>query len=215
MPSPYFSQGTRNEQYILEDLIVESISFYGQEMLYIPRQIQALDEILGEDRLSKFRDAWPIDVYLENASGFEGQGAFIQKFGLFMEQSATLTVARRTWQKLIGVHPDKPIPARPAEGDLLYFPLTGGLFEIKFVQHQDPFYQLRKLYVYKLEVELFQYASERIDTGMKEVDAFETLKSFDPDINADVGNAGKYGNNTQFQEKAADVVFDNNNPFND
>jgi hypothetical protein len=70
------------------------------------------------------------------------------------------------------------IPSRPNEGDLLYFPLTGGLFEIKFVQHQDPFYQLGKLYIYKLEVELFQYSSEAIDTGDSDIDAFETLKTF-------------------------------------
>jgi hypothetical protein len=120
-------------------------------------------------------------MYLENVEGFEGQGAFLQKFGLMMEQSATLTVARRRWDQLIGQHGQTIIPGRPNEGDLLYFPLTKGLFEIKFVQHQDPFYQLGKLYVYKLQVELFQYASERIDTGVGEIDVFESIKSFDTD----------------------------------
>lgn len=179
----YFSHGTKNEQYLIEDLIVESLSIYGQDFYYVPRSLIAKDEILGEDRLSKFKTAYPVEMYLETVDGFEGQGAFIQKFGLMMEQSATLTVARRRWDQLVGRYGQTQLPNRPCEGDLLYFPLTNGLFEIKFVQHQDPFYQLGKLYVYKLSVELFQYASERIDTGIKEIDAFESLKTFDVNQN--------------------------------
>lgn len=177
----YFSHGTKDEQYLIEDLIVESLQIYGQDFFYIPRTLVAKDDILGEDRLSEFKQSYPIEMYLESTDGFEGQGAFIQKFGLMMEQSATLTVSRRTWERLVGRYGQTIIPARPNEGDLLYFPLTKGLFEIKFVKHQDPFYQLGKLYVYRLQVELFQYASEHIDTGIKEIDVFETLKSYDTD----------------------------------
>ena len=175
----YFSQGTKNEQYLVEDLIIESLKIFGQEMFYIPRTLVSKDEILGEDRLSKFTSSFPIEMYFENVDSFAGQGAFIQKFGLMMEQSATLVVARRRWDQLVGRYGLTQLPNRPNEGDLLYFPLTKGLFEIKFVQHQDPFYQLGKLYVYKLQVELFQYNSEQIDTGIKELDVFETLKTFD------------------------------------
>ena len=177
----YFSHGTKDEQYLIEDLIVESLQIYGQDFYYIPRKLVAKDDILGEDRLSEFKTAYPIEMYLENVDGFEGQGAFVQKFGLMMEQSATLTVARRRWDQLVGRFGQTQLPLRPCEGDLLYFPLTKGLFEIKFVKHQDPFYQLGKLYVYQLQVELFQYASEHIDTGIKEIDVFETLKSYDID----------------------------------
>ena len=181
--SVYFSNGTRSEHLLHEDIIVESISIYGQNFYYIPRELVAKDEILGEDRLSKFKKAFAIEMYLENADGFEGQGAFIQRFGgMMMEQSATLTVARRRWDQLVGRFGVTTIPSRPNEGDLLYFPLTDGLFEIKFVQHQDPFYQIGKLFVYKLEVELFQYASERITTGVKQIDDFESLKSFSTDV---------------------------------
>jgi hypothetical protein len=136
------------------------------------------DNILGEDRLSQFKASFPIEMYFENVDSLDGQGAFIQKFGLMMEQSATLVVARRRWDQLIGRYGQTIIPTRPCEGDLIYFPLSKGLFEIKFVKHQDPFYQLGKLYVYKLQIELFQYSSERIDTGIREVDVFETLKTF-------------------------------------
>lgn len=174
----YFSHGTRNEQYLIEDLIVESLKIYGQELFYIPRTLVSKDEILGEDRLSKFTSSFPIEMYFENVDSYDGQGAFIQKFGLMMEQSATLVVARRRWEQLVGRYGQTIIPTRPCEGDLIYYPMTKGLFEIKFVKHQDPFYQLGKLYTYKLQVELFQYASEQIDTGIAAIDTFETLKTF-------------------------------------
>lgn len=174
----YFSQGTRNEQYLIEDLIIESLKIYGQELFYIPRTLVSKDEILGEDRLSKFTSSYPIEMYFENVDSLDGQGAFIQKFGMMMEQSATLVVSRRRWEQLVGQYDKTIIPTRPCEGDLIYFPLTKSMFEIKFVKHQDPFYQLGKLYVYKLQVELFQYASEFIDTGIKDIDTFESLKSF-------------------------------------
>lgn len=174
----YFTNGARTEQLLIEDLIIESLKIYGQDFFYIPRTLVSKDEILGEDRLSEFKSSFPIEMYFENVDSFAGQGAFIQKFGLMMEQSATLVVARRRWEQLVGRYGVTQLPTRPNEGDLLYFPLSKGLFEIKFVQHQDPFYQLGKLYVYKLQVELFQYSSERIDTGISEVDAFESLKTF-------------------------------------
>lgn len=174
----YFSQGTRNEQFLIEDLIIESLKIYGQEFFYIPRTLVSKDEILGEDRLSEFKSSFPIEMYFENVDSLDGQGAFIQKFGMMMEQSATLVVARRRWDQLVGRYDQTILPNRPCEGDLIYFPLSKAMFEIKFVKHQDPFYQLGKLYVYKLQVELFQYASERIDTGIKDVDVFETLNTF-------------------------------------
>lgn len=182
----YFSQGTKSEQYLIEDLIIESIQIYGQDFFYIPRTLVSKDEILGEDRLSEFKSSFPIEAYFENVEGFEGGGAFASKFGLMMEQSATLVVARRRWEQLVGRYGQTIIPSRPCEGDLMYFPLTGGMFEIKFVAHNDPFYQLGKLYVYKLDIELFQYASERLNTGIPDVDIFESLKTFstDPEISS-------------------------------
>jgi hypothetical protein len=180
--NPYFTQGTSNEQLTIEDIIIESMKIYGHEVYYIPRTLMSKDEILGEDRLSKFENAFPIEMYFENIDNFEGGGFMIQKFGLMVEQSATLSVARRRWNQLVGRTNKTILPDRPCEGDLIYFPLSKGLFEIKFVQHQDPFYQLGKLYVYKLQVELFQYASERIETGLEEVDIFESLKTFSTDI---------------------------------
>ena len=177
----YISQGVASEQNLIESLIIESLKIYGQNVFYIPRTQVAKDEILGEDPLSKFEQAFPIEMYFENVDNLGGQGPFIQKFGLFNELTATLVVARSRWQELVGQHGNTFVPDRPNEGDLIYFPLTKGLFEIKFVQHQDPFYQLGKLYTFKMEVELFQYASEKIDTGVAEIDKFEELKTFSQD----------------------------------
>ena len=179
--NPYFKLGTNSEQNVVENLIIECLQIYGQEMFYIPRTLVSKDDILGEDRLSEFKNAYPIEMYFENVDGFGGNGAFMSKFGLMIEQSATLVVARKRWQQAVAQYGQTILPNRPAEGDLLYFPLTGGLFEIKFVQHQNPFYQIGKLYTYKLDIELFQYASERIDTNYSIINDFESLKTFDID----------------------------------
>lgn len=212
--NPYFAQGTTGEQDLIESIIIESLKMYGKDVMYIPRTQVATDRVFGEDRLSKFEHAYPIEMYFDNITQFAGQGAIIQKFGLLMDQSGTLVVARKRWNDLIGVHGTSVLPNRPAEGDLIYYPLTKGLFEIKFVKHQEPFYQLGKLYTYKLDVELYQYSSEIIDTGVPEIDVFEDLKSLDTTINPDVEEAtNNYATNTNFKEVGADVLFDANNPF--
>jgi hypothetical protein len=211
----YFTQGTTSEQDLIEDLIIESLKIYGKDFLYIPRKQVSTDRIFGEDRLSKFEHAYPIEMYFDNITSFAGQGAMIQKFGLLMDQSATLTVARKRWNDLIGVQGTTYLPNRPTEGDLIYYPLTKGLFEIKFVKHQEPFYQLGRLYTYKLDIELFQYSSEKIDTGVPEVDMFETLKSFDTTVNPQIEDATGFADNQAFKDKAVseNVIFDENNPF--
>lgn len=215
--NPYFTAdrflGSPSEQNLVEDLIIESIQMWGNEMLYLPRTLVSRDFILGEDRLSKFENAYPIEMYFESVDSFEGQGLFIQKFGLMVEQSATLMVARRRWQQLVGDYGTSILPNRPAEGDLLYFPQTKSLFEIKFVQDKDPFYQIGKIYVYRLQVELFQYASERIETGNNDVDVFQSLKSFDVEEQPDIEEAQPAAINNTVQDEAVDAVFNESNPF--
>lgn len=217
--NPYFvsnvTQGESSEQNLIEDLIIEALGIYSVEVQYIPRTLVSKDEILGEDRLSTFQYAIPLPAYFENIDNFDGGGFMIQKFGLMVEQSATLTIARKTWKETIGKTNNTILPNRPAEGDLIYFPLSKALFEIKFVQHQDPFYQLGKLYVYKLQIELFQYASEKITTGETDIDVFESLKSFDETVNPNVDTPDSYGDNTKFKSKKTNLVFNTQNPFGD
>jgi len=225
--NPYFSselqtQGSYNEEMVLADLIEESIKIHGQEFFYIPRVLVAKDEILGEDRLSKFKDAYPIEMYIETPQGFLGQGEFISKFGLYIEQSMQLTMSRRRWFELISRHGGTILPERPADGDLIYHPISNRLFEIKYVDKETGFWQLGQLQTFKLTVELFQYASERLETGIPAIDSFESLRSFEegnltttPDENGNVGidSPDNFGDNNKFKERAQNVVFDTNNPF--
>lgn len=191
--NPYFSsetggQASKNEQMVLDDLIEESIKIWGQEFLYMPRKLVNKDEILGEDRLSIFNEAVPVELYIETPNGFGGQGEFIQKFGYMMEQTIDLTMSRRRWFELIGRHGRSVLPDRPAEGDLLYYPPANKIFEIKFVEKEAVFFQLGKLQTFKMTVETFQYASERLDTGIPDIDIFETKHTLDTDIS--VGSNG-------------------------
>lgn len=166
--NPYFQSGRgigdRNEQTLIEDLIMECIKIYGFDTWYLPRTLVKDDQLFLEDTLSKFQQAYPIEAYLENASGFEGND-ILSKFGIQMNDSGTFVIAKRRWEEAVGRSPSLMLPNRPAEGDLVYFPITNSYFEIKKVNVFNPFYQVGKLYVYKLEVELFQYSSERIETG--------------------------------------------------
>lgn len=209
----YFTQGTKSEQYLLEDLIVESLKIYGQDVYYIPRVLVNKDIVFGEDVLSKFEAAYQIEMYFEDVDDFQGQGTFLQKFGIEVEKSATLVVARRTWEKEIGRHGVTRIP-RPAEGDLIYFPLTKKLFEVRFVEHEDPFYQLGKLYVYKLRIETFQYASEKLDTGVPEIDAIEDTFSYDQSmIKSETGEfiEGEQNDEEYALESESDPLTDSHN----
>lgn len=164
--NPYFKH-TNNEQQIVEDLTIEAIKIHGEDMVYIPRTLVNKDELFGEDTISKFEGGTQIEMYVESVDGFEGDGDFISKFGLEIRDSISLVVSKKRFTQEVA-------SSRPLEGDLIYFPLTKGLFEIKFVEHENPFYQLGKLYTYKLSCELFQYSQEDLETGWSDIDDIET-----------------------------------------
>jgi hypothetical protein len=160
-----------NEQNLVEDLVIETIKIHGVEVYYLPRTTVNKDTIFGEDPLSSFTSSRPIEMYLETVNGFEGDRDLISKFGLEIRDSATFVVSKLRFQKETEF-------TRPKEGDLLYFPLTKGFFEIKFVEHESPFYQLGKNYTFKLSVELFQYSSETVTTGESEIDDIVGTKAY-------------------------------------
>jgi len=165
----YFSQGSTAEQHLYEDMIIEALGIYGQEVYYIPREIVTEDDIFNEDIESKFDDAYLIEMYVENVDSFEGEGSILSKFGVQLRDSATLIAAKRTWEKVTfgtGL-------TRPNEGDLIYFAMTKTLMQITFVEHERPFYQLNNLPVYKMTIEAFEYGDESIDTGIEEIDKIE------------------------------------------
>ena len=170
--------GRTSEQLLMEDLIIECLKIYGFDVYYIPRQTVNEDLILTEDPLNNYTSAYPLEMYLSNTMGFEGEGDLLTKFGVEIRDSATFIVSRRRWSEVVEATGDAQL-ARPAEGDVLYFPLTKSYFEIRKVEARDPFFQVGKLYVYKLECELMQYSSEVIDTGVAEIDDQAGDKSLD------------------------------------
>lgn len=156
------------EQRLIEDLIVESIRIYGQEVYYIPRTTVDLDEILNEDALREYDRAILIEMYIKNIEGFGGQGDFLSKFSIEINDSITFTVARKSFtEDISGV---VPAIIRPREGDLVYFPLNGKIFEIKFVEHEAIFYQIGSLQTYDIRCELFEYSNEVFHTGVASID---------------------------------------------
>lgn len=173
----YFSHGARSEQNLLEDLIIESMRIYGHDVYYIPRKIVDLDKILNEDVISKFEKAFKIEMYVESVDGFEGDGKLIAKFGLEIRDQITLVVARRRWNTLVGRFGYTEDSVRPREGDLIFFPMTKGLFEIKFVEDKKPFFQLNNTPTFKLICELFEYGGQNIDTGIDAVDITQNQTS--------------------------------------
>lgn len=174
------TSGTTAEQRLVEDLIIESLKIYGHDIFYMPRTLVNRDTIFDEDELSKFEQAYPLEMYMENVDGFGGDGELFQRFGLEVRDQATFVLSRRRWQELVDTSGGTfGLTDRPAEGDLLFFPKTRSLFEIKFVEFQDPFYQLGQIYVFRMQCELFEYSSEAIDTGLSNIDQLEDDNTVD------------------------------------
>jgi hypothetical protein len=171
--------GRSSEQNLIEDLMIECLKIYGFDTFYIPRAAVAEDDILGEDALNKYDSAYALEMYMQNVTGFEGDGDLMSKFGVEIRDTATFLVSRRRWDEVIARSGDAVLTTRPAEGDIIYFPLTKAYFEIKFVESTDPFFQVGKLYVYKLQCELMQFSSERFNTGVSEIDDIAAGKSMD------------------------------------
>lgn len=168
----YFSHGTKSEQSLYEDIIIEGLRIYGHDVYYLPRKIISEDGIFNETALSEFGSAYMVEVYVDNVDGFEGEGDILSKFGLEVRDQATLVISNRRWEQLVGRFQNPP-EARPQEGDIIYFPMVNTLFEIKYVEQESPFYQLQNLPVFKLTIEAFEYGNEAIDTGIEEIDQFE------------------------------------------
>ena len=169
--SVYFSGAVRSEQDLYEDLVTESIKVFGQDVVYLPRESLGEDALLNEE-WSQFTQAYPVEMYLENIEGFEGDGNLLGKFGLEIRDQANLVVTKRRWDQAVGQNIVNG-QASPNEGDLIYMTMTQRLFEIKYVEPKSPFYQLQDLPSYTLTAELFEYNDQHFDTGMDEIDAIE------------------------------------------
>ena len=174
MLNPYFQQGARTEQNLLQDLINEQLKMYGVEVHYLPRKYVTEKTVIREVIQSTFDDAYPIEAYVENVDGYGDNPTLLSKFGIQATNELNLIISKERWenyiQPLIKNETNVKLSTRPKEGDLVYFPLGDRLFEIKYVEHERPFYQLQKNYVYELRCELFRLEDELIDTGINEID---------------------------------------------
>ena len=183
MLNPFFLQGSKSEQSLIQDLINEQLRMYGVEVYYLPRQYVTEKTVLREVIESEFNDAYPIEAYVDTYDGYADNPTILSKFGIQSLNEITLIISRERYKNYISsliINKDNiKISSRPKEGDLIYFPLGKRLFEIKYVEHEKPFYQLQGLYTYQLRCELFRYEDEVIDTSIDEID--ELVSGNDPD----------------------------------
>jgi hypothetical protein len=174
--NPFFLQGSPNEQRLIQELINEQLKIYGVDVIYIPRKFVRRETILREVSSSKFDDNFALEAYVNNYDGYSGQGDILTKFGMSLKDDLSLIISKERFEDFISPFLESEsdeeivLSSRPREGDLVYFPLGQRLFEVKFVEHEQPFYQLGKLYVYELKCELFEYEDEVIDTSIHEID---------------------------------------------
>ena len=171
--NPFFLQGSPGEQRLIQNLINEQLQIYGVEVTYIPRKFVNRQSIIEEVQSSKFDDNFLLEAYVNTYEGYSGAGDVMTKFGVSLRDEVTLTISKERFEDFISpfLDPDDyELSTRPREGDLIFFPLGSRLFEVKFVEHEKPFYQLGKNYVYELQCELFEYEDEIIDTSIDEID---------------------------------------------
>jgi len=178
MLNPFFIQGTKSEQGLIQDLINEQLRMYGVEVYYLPRTYVTERTVIREVIESNFENAYPIEAYVNTYEGYSDNPTILSKFGIQALNEITLIISRERFKNyispLIKNKQNIKLSTRPKEGDLIYFPLGERLFEIKYVEHEKPFYQLQGLYTYELRCELFRYEDELIDTGIDEVDSLIT-----------------------------------------
>ena len=174
MLNPFFTQGTAGEQNLIQDIINEQLRMYGIEVHYMPRSFVSENDIVREVTQSAFTNSYPIEAYIQNYDGYAENPVLLSKFGIEQTQEITFVISKERWenyiQPLIKDKPNIKLSSRPKEGDLVYLPLGDRLYEIKYVEHEKPFYQLQKNYVYELRCELFRYENEIIDTDIHEID---------------------------------------------
>jgi hypothetical protein len=176
--NPFFLQGSASEQRLVQDLINEQLKIYGVEVTYIPRKFVRRQTVIQEIQSSKFDDNYAIEAYVQTYEGYSGAGDILTKFGMNLKDELNLIISKERFEDFIspflGAEETEDgeitLSIRPREGDLVYFPLGQRLFEVKFVEHEQPFYQLGKNYVYELKCELFEYEDEIIETTIEEID---------------------------------------------
>ena len=181
--------GYTGEINLLDDLCREQIKMFGVDLLYMPRRMLNLDTLLHESTKNAFEIALPLPVYIKSFDGYDNGMEVLTKFGVRNSDELTLIISRSEFQTYYSPflksyynsiagrpetaklnHLEGETDARPKEGDLLYFPFDDGIFEIKYVNFDVPFFQLGKGYVFEMQCEKFEYSGATFDTGYDIVD---------------------------------------------
>jgi hypothetical protein len=211
--SVYFNnQGATREQFLVEDLVIESIKNHGIDIYYLPRSSRSsIDEVFGDDPVKSYDSSYPIDMYLETFNDFEGNQEFFSKFGLEVQKNARVAVARRTFEKYLPSNLRKA----PKEGDLIWLPVQRKLMEITFVEQERNFFQLGRgsarggvdsramPYMYVLDLQLFKYNGEFFNTGIIEIDEIQDTTSFAVSYTMSSGGTGTYDESEQVYQGAS------------
>jgi hypothetical protein len=242
--NPFFNKGSTMEHMVYEDMVIESIQIYGFEVYYLPRRLRKFDNILGEDTLSIFDLAIPIEVYIENFEGPEGESEIIARFGLELRDNYTFRISKKRWEAEIGKLGVTIVHSRPNEGDLIFIEFGQSqkeLYEVKFVEHEKPFYQLDRITTYDLKCEMYQYSNELFRTGIPAIDSISQEVAIDSLLYTMASEAGedlitengsligsehwndetqeknRYATNADFKEEAGGFVnsWNPNDPFGD
>src|SRR6056300_1069833 len=187
--NPYFKQGVRSEQTLYEDIIIEALKMYGQDVYYLPREVVNKDSIFLDDVPSRFGSAYKVEMYIENTEAFDGEGDLFTKFGIELRDQANFIVSRKRWKQLIGSRLDEQ-NFRPGEGDLIYLTLSESIFEIRRVETETPFYQLSNLPTFRMQCELFEYNDEDFDTNIAGIDVIEEESAFQYALTMDSASTG-------------------------
>ena len=197
--NPYFKQGVRSEQTLYEDIIIEALKMYGQDVYYLPREIVNKDSIFLDDVPSRFGSAYKVEMYIENTEAFDGEGDLFTKFGIELRDQANFIVSRKRWKQLIGSRLDEQ-NFRPREGDLIYLSLSESIFEIRKVETETPFYQLSNLPTFRMQCELFEYNDEDFDTNIAGIDVIEKESAFQYALTMDSSSIGYIVGETVVQQ---------------
>ena len=225
----YFLQGSSQEQFLLQDLINEQLKMYGIDVYYIPRKILGTEKLSKEVTMSKLDDNFIIEAYLDNFEGYGDNTSIMSKFGIELRNEISLTISKERFDTYIVEFlkdlkeqdsSEIILDSRPREGDVIFFPLGERLYEIKFVEQEKPFYQLGKLYTYRLSCELFRYSHETLDTGFSDVDNLQTTidgtTGADQDGTVSILPQDGFGTNTEIGTDAQSILdFSETDPFSE
>ena len=187
--NPYFKQGVRSEQNVYEDIIIEALKMYGQDVYYLPREIVNKDTVFLDDVPSRFGSAYKVEMYIENTEAFDGEGDLFTKFGIELRDQANFIVSRKRWKQLVGNRLAEN-NFRPREGDLIYLTLSQSIFEVRRVETETPFYQLQNLPTFRMQCELFEYNDEDMDTGITDIDVVEYEGAYQYALTMDSSGGG-------------------------